>query len=93
MSTQMMHQTIADYFKTQPVMKAWLFGSYSRNEQRPWSDVDILVQYDRSRPIAITVNISLFIPIPLLAGTPCTLAGSVTDPYVQYYSRQILWHS
>jgi len=53
MSTQMMHQTIADYFKTQPVMKAWLFGSYSRNEQRPWSDVDILVQYDRSRPIGL----------------------------------------
>ena len=53
MSTQMMHQTIADYFKTQPVVKAWLFGSYSRNEQRPWSDVDILVQYDRSRPIGL----------------------------------------
>ena len=53
MSTQIIHQTIADYFKTQPVVKAWLFGSYSRNEQRPWSDVDILVQYDRSRPIGL----------------------------------------
>ena len=53
MSTQMMHQKIADYFKTQPVVKAWIFGSYSRNEQRPWSDVDILVQYDRSRPIGL----------------------------------------
>ena len=40
MSTQMMNQRIADYFKTQPVMRAWLFGSYSRNEQRPWSDVE-----------------------------------------------------
>ena len=53
MSTQMMHQTIADYFKTQPVVKAWLFGSYSRGEQRPWSDVDILVQYDRSHLIGL----------------------------------------
>lgn len=44
---------IADYFKTQPVVKAWIFGSYSRGEQRPWSDVDILVQYDRSRPIGL----------------------------------------
>ena len=35
MSTQLMNQRIADYFKTQPVVKAWLFGSYSRNEQRP----------------------------------------------------------
>ena len=53
MSTQIMHQKIANYFKTQPVVKAWLFGSYSRNEQRPWSDIDILVQYDRSRPIGL----------------------------------------
>ena len=53
MSTQMMQQTIANYFKTQPVLKAWLFGSYSRGEQRPWSDIDILVQYDRRQPIGL----------------------------------------
>ena len=53
MSTQLVQQTIANYFKTQPVLKAWLFGSYSRNEQRPWSDIDILVQYDRQQPIGL----------------------------------------
>ena len=53
MSTKVMQQRIADYFKTQPVLKTWLFGSYLRNEQRPWSDVDILVQYDRSHPIGL----------------------------------------
>ena len=53
MGNQALQQTIADYFKTQPVLKAWLFGSYSRNEQRPWSDVDILVQYDRRQPIGL----------------------------------------
>ena len=41
MSTEAMTKTIAEYFKTQPVLKAWLFGSYSRGEQRPDSDVDI----------------------------------------------------
>ena len=53
MGNQILQQTIADYFKTQPVLKAWLFGSYSRGEQRPWSDVDILVQYDRRQPIGL----------------------------------------
>jgi hypothetical protein len=53
MSTQMMNKAIADYFKTQPVMRAWLFGSFARGENRPWSDVDILVQYDRSGPIGL----------------------------------------
>lgn len=48
-----MQKAIADYFKTQPVLRAWLFGSYSRGEQKPWSDVDILVQYDRQQPIGL----------------------------------------
>ena len=28
-----MTKIIADYFKTQPVLKAWLFGSYARGEE------------------------------------------------------------
>ena len=48
MSTQTMTQQIAEYFKTQPVLKAWLFGSYSRGEQRADSDVDILILPDCS---------------------------------------------
>lgn len=53
MSTKKMNQLIADYFKTQPVVKAWLFGSYSRGEQKPWSDVDILVEMDENQPIGL----------------------------------------
>ena len=35
--------TIKEYFKTQPVEKAWVFGSFSRGEEREDSDVDILI--------------------------------------------------
>ena len=52
-TTGMMTKTIAEYFKTQPVLKAWLFGSFSRNEQTPDSDVDIIVLLDKSRPIGL----------------------------------------
>ena len=45
MSTKTMQQTIADYFMTQPVTKAWLVGSFARGEETPLSDVDLLVQY------------------------------------------------
>jgi hypothetical protein len=51
--TQTMVQIIANYFKTQPVLKAWLFGSFARGEEKPWSDLDILVQYDRSQSIGL----------------------------------------
>ena len=49
MSTQAMQKTIADYFKTQPVLKAWLFGSFARGEETPRSDVDLLVQLDYTK--------------------------------------------
>ena len=53
MSTQIMNQRIAEYFKTQPVVRAWLFGSFARGEETPLSDVDILVVLDRSQPIGL----------------------------------------
>ena len=53
MSTQLMTQQIAEYFKTQPVLKAWLFGSFARGEQTEDSDVDILVEYDKNARISL----------------------------------------
>ena len=53
MSRQTMTQLIAEYFKTQPVLKASLFGSFARGEEREDSDVDILVKFDRSLPIGL----------------------------------------
>ena len=47
MSTQTMQQKIADYFRTQPVLKAWLFGSYARGEETEASDINILIVPDR----------------------------------------------
>ena len=53
MSTQAMSKTIADYFKTQPVLKAWLFGSFARGEETPLSDVDILVEFDDKARVSL----------------------------------------
>ena len=53
MSTQTMQHAIADYFRTQPVVKAWLFGSFARGEETPLSDVDLLVQYDDKARISL----------------------------------------
>ena len=42
-----------EYFKTQPVLKAWLFGSFARGEETPESDVDILVEYDKNARVSL----------------------------------------
>ena len=34
---------IQNYFKSKPVEKAWVFGSFARGEETPSSDIDILV--------------------------------------------------
>jgi predicted nucleotidyltransferase len=44
---------IQDYFKTQPVLKAYLFGSYVRGEATKESDVDLLVELDYSQRIGL----------------------------------------
>lgn len=45
---QEMIPKIQKFFETQPVEKAWLFGSCSRGEETPTSDIDILVKYERN---------------------------------------------
>lgn len=44
---------LRDYFSSQPVQKAWLFGSCSRNEETPESDIDLLVSFDRNARISL----------------------------------------
>ncbi len=51
MGTEDIKTIIAEYFKTQPVLKAWLFGSFARGEETPDSDVDLIITLDKSCPI------------------------------------------
>ena len=45
-----------EYFKGQPIKKAWLFGSFSRNEESETSDIDILVDYDESKGVVSLIK-------------------------------------
>ncbi len=44
---------IKDFFSKQPVLKAYLFGSYGRGEENENSDIDLLVELDYSQPIGL----------------------------------------
>ena len=44
---------IQQYLATQPVERAWLFGSFSRGEECEDSDVDILVDFKEDEPIGL----------------------------------------
>ena len=40
------HKTIHDFLRTQPIFKAYVFGSYSRSEEKADSDIDILLELE-----------------------------------------------
>jgi len=46
-------QQISDFFSKQPVLKAYLFGSYGRGEASEGSDIDLLVELDYTQPIGL----------------------------------------
>ena len=56
MSTQTMIELISNYFKTQPVLKAWLFGSFARGDENYLSDVDLLVEYDKNARVSLLTH-------------------------------------
>lgn len=40
-------ETIKNYLKSVPINKAWIFGSFSRGEESPQSDLDILIELNK----------------------------------------------
>ena len=54
---------ISEYFKNQPIEKAWLFGSYSRGEATRKSDVDILVRFMPNSGISLLDHAGMIIDL------------------------------
>lgn len=46
-------RAIQDFFSQEPIERAWLFGSFSRMEERADSDIDILVDLDKTVPMGL----------------------------------------
>ncbi|MCP4456477.1 MAG: nucleotidyltransferase [Cytophagales bacterium] len=51
--SQEQEKLIANYFQDKPVLKAYVFGSYSRNEADENSDIDIMIELDPRKPIGL----------------------------------------
>lgn len=78
-----MIQTIRDYFATQPVLKAWLFGSYARGEETPESDVDILVKFDKNAKVGLFEHTRMIMALEKQLGKDVDIVAEGTmSPYI-----------
>lgn len=78
---------VKEYLSTQPVLRAWLFGSYARGEETERSDVDILIQYDDNAKIGLLRHADLIISLEKILNRSVDLVteGSLLSwvrPYV-----------
>ena len=66
-------ETLRVYFSTQPIVQAWLFGSFSRGEERADSDVDILVTLDKASHVGFIKFSSMRLELEALLQRPVDL--------------------
>ncbi len=85
MSTITMTRMMAEYFKTKPVLKAWLFGSYSRGEERPDSDVDILIVPDKTQHFSLFTLGGMYEDLKALLGREVDI---ITDGGLLPFARE-----
>lgn len=90
MKRQTIQQKIAEYFETQPVLKAWLFGSFARGEETPNSDVDILFVPDYSgKPFTLFTMGGMYMDLKEILGREVDLVvdGSLRPYAVESANR------
>ncbi|MBR1596960.1 MAG: nucleotidyltransferase domain-containing protein [Phocaeicola sp.] len=86
MEVDVITKKIVDYFKTQPVLKAWLFGSFARGEASPESDVDILFVPDYSgKPFTLFTHGNMYVELKELLGREVDL---VVDGSLRPYALE-----
>ncbi len=70
--------TISNYFKSKPVQKVWVFGSFARGEERPDSDVDILVSFDENANVSLFTMGGMYMDLKTLLGRDIDLVEEGT---------------
>ena len=79
-----MVHAIQDFLRREPIERAWIFGSFSRMEERPDSDIDILVDLDTSTPMGLLQYAGMVNNLESILGRKVDLvANGSVKPFAQ----------
>ena len=81
--------TIKRFFAKQPVKRAYLFGSCSRGEETPDSDVDLLVTYTDSDSLSLMDIGGMVSDLRKIVHRPVDL---IEDDYLMPFARKSADH-
>ena len=76
---------LTKYFESQPIEKAWIFGSFARSEEKKKSDIDILVNFSPDSRITLLRYIHIINDLQSLTGKKIDL---VEDGQIKVFARK-----
>jgi predicted nucleotidyltransferase len=83
--TRALIKKIANYFDSQPIEKAWVFGSYARLEESRKSDIDILVNFSKESKVTLFKYVHIINDLQALTGRKIDL---VEDGQLKPFARE-----
>ena len=80
---------LSKYFASQPIEKAWIFGSYARAEEDGESDIDILVNFTPDSTITLFTYIHIINDLQSITGKQIDM---VEDGQLRKFARESAEH-
>ncbi|MCH5229416.1 MAG: nucleotidyltransferase family protein [Muribaculaceae bacterium] len=68
LSVEKIKNTLQSFFTSQPIERAWIFGSYARGEQTPDSDIDILVDFNKDNYPSLLNHVRMIYELEKILG-------------------------
>lgn len=82
---QQMLPKIKECLSRHPVERAWLFGSFSRGEERPDSDIDFLIEYSKVDGLSLLTTARLYRSLKDMLGREVDV---VEDGFLMPYAEK-----
>jgi predicted nucleotidyltransferase len=84
MQTELIN-SINGVFENEPIERAWLFGSFSRNEENEASDIDIVVRFSKPHNMSLVSYVHLINQLSDITGRKVDL---VEDGYLRDFALE-----